>query len=233
MVKVKIERYSDQLEGIGHLDGKVIFVPKTIVGEIVDVTITEEKSNYFRGKIKEIKNIVDCPVFFDCGGCSLRRFDYTEGLNLKKEAVLKLFKKNEIEIPKLNLIKNNNPFNYRNKISLKIVNKKIGFYTEKTNSLIEVSNCLITKEEINKFLSEIPKFKINNGEMITYNTTTKITAPIVSLIAIISGKNNIIENIIPMVKRTFPDFITLFLSLFILIFSTFIHTNYSIYYFRY
>ena len=53
MVKVKIERYSDQLEGIGHLDGKVIFVPKTIVGEIVDVTITEEKSNYFRGKIKK------------------------------------------------------------------------------------------------------------------------------------------------------------------------------------
>ena len=163
MVKVKIERYSDQIEGIGYYNGKVIFVPKTIVGEIVDVDIVEEKTKYYRGIIKEAKNMVDCPYFFDCGGCSLRRLEYLDGLNLKRESLLKLFKKNELKIPKFTLIKNQNPFFYRNKISLKIVDGKIGFYKEKTNSLVEISSCLITKEEINRFLEEIPKFKIKNG----------------------------------------------------------------------
>lgn len=165
MVKVKIERYSNQLEGIGHVDGKVIFVPKTKIGDIVNVKITEEKSKYYRGVITDVNKNVDCPYFYECGGCHLRHLDYDMTLLLKKNNFKDLLLKNNLYIKDIKVFENNNSFNYRNKVSLKIVDKKIGYYQEKTNNIVEIDNCLIIKDVINDFISEISKFKINNGSI--------------------------------------------------------------------
>lgn len=163
MTKVKIERYNNQLEGVGYIGSKVIFVPKTKVGDIVDVTIVEEKNKYYRGKVNTVNVNVDCPYFYDCGGCFLRCFTYEETLKLKYNNIYQLFNKNNLFNGKININKNNNKYNYRNKISLKIINKKIGYFEEKSNKIVEVENCLIAKDAINEFLKEIKCFKINNG----------------------------------------------------------------------
>lgn len=165
MVKVKIERYSNQLEGIGYVGGKVIFVPKTKVGDVVDVDITEEKSSYYRGTLTTANAKVDCPYFFECGGCTLRNFTYDETIKLKEDLITKLLKDKNIYSGNITFYPNINHYNYRNKISLKIVNGKIGFYKEKTNSVVEIDKCLIAKDAINDFLPEIPKLKINTGDI--------------------------------------------------------------------
>ena len=96
MVKVKIERLNDQLEGVGHIDGKIIFIPKTKVGEEVDVNITFENNKFLRGEA--ISNInSDCPYFSKCGGCYLRNYSYEETIKLKEENILNLFKKNKLD----------------------------------------------------------------------------------------------------------------------------------------
>ena len=162
MVKVKIERLNDQLEGVGYIDGKVIFIPKVKVNEEVNINITYESSKYLRGEVlDDIKS--DCPYFSKCGGCYLRNYSYEETLNLKEENLKNLFTKNKIEIPKFNLIKNPRSYNYRNKISLKVKNGKIGFYQDKTNELVEISNCLTAKEAINNLLPDLRGIGINNG----------------------------------------------------------------------
>ncbi|MBR5662429.1 MAG: class I SAM-dependent RNA methyltransferase [Bacilli bacterium] len=165
MVKVKIERLNDQLEGVGNINGKIVFVPKAKVGEEVEVNITLENSKYLRGEV--ISNITsDCPYFNKCGGCFLRNYFYEESLKIKEENIKNLFNKNKLDVPSFNVIKNPNPYNYRNKISLKVVNKKIGFYQDKSNDLVEVSNCLIAKDAINKLLPELNKIGISNGFII-------------------------------------------------------------------
>lgn len=163
MVKVKIERYSNQLEGIGYVGEKVIFVPKTKVGDIVDVKITDEKSSYYRGKVINNNYIVDCPYFYDCGGCHLRNFTYDETIKLKKNMISKIFNKDNLYNGSINVFDNANHYNYRNKISLKIVNFKIGFYQEKSNSLVEIDNCLIASDAINRFIKDIYKIGIKDG----------------------------------------------------------------------
>ena len=163
MVKVKIERYSNQLEGIGYVGGKVIFVPKTKVGDIVDVKITDEKSSYYRGKVINNNYIVDCPYFYECGGCHLRNFTYDETIKLKKNMISKIIKKDNLYNGSINVFDNANHYNYRNKISLKIVNFKIGFYQEKSNSLVEIDNCLIASDAINSFIKDIYKIGIKDG----------------------------------------------------------------------
>jgi 23S rRNA (uracil1939-C5)-methyltransferase len=162
MVKVKIDRLNDQLEGVGNIDGKIIFVPKTKVGEELDVNITLENRKYLRGEVTSNINS-DCPFFNKCGGCYLRNYSYEESLKLKEDNIKKLFSKNKLDIPKLNIIENPNPYNYRNKIALKVVNKKIGFYQDKSNDLVEINNCLIAKNVINKLLPELNNIGINNG----------------------------------------------------------------------
>ena len=165
MVKVKIERYSNQLEGIGHIGGKVIFVPKTKIGDVVDTLITEEKSKYYRGKIVDPNTSVDCPYFFDCGGCFLRNFTYDETIKLKLNNIKQLLLKNDLYKEDINVYKNINYYNYRNKITLKIQNKKIGFFEEKTNSIVEIDNCLIAKDAINEIISKLLNLNINNGSI--------------------------------------------------------------------
>ena len=163
MVKVKIDRLSDQLEGIGYVDGKIIFVPKTIPGDTVDVKVIEEKSKYLRGKVSGKLTQTDCPFFYNCGGCSLRNTTYDNSVLLKKNNLESLLKKNNIMSSNINVFDNKIPFNYRNKISLKIVNGKIGFFEEGTNDIVEINNCLIARDAINNFLEEIPKLNIKNG----------------------------------------------------------------------
>ena len=162
MVKVKIERLNDQLEGIGYVDGKIIFVPKTKVGEEVDVNVTFENNKFLRGEVTSIIES-DCPFFNKCGGCYLRNYSYEDSVKLKEKNIKNLFTKNKFDVPKFNVIKNQEPYNYRNKISLKVVNKKIGFYQDKSNDLVEVNNCLIAKEAINKLLPELNNIGINDG----------------------------------------------------------------------
>lgn len=164
MVKIKIERYNDQLEGIGYVDNKIIFVPKTMIGDTVDVDITYESKNFLRGKLKtDNTRKVDCPFFYNCGGCDLRFLPYDETISLKKDNLKKLLDKNKIVYSNINVIKNKNYFNYRNKISLKIVDGIIGFYEDKSNIITKIDNCLIAKDEINRLIKIIPSFNILNG----------------------------------------------------------------------
>lgn len=163
MIKVKIERFNDQLEGIGYVDGKIIFVPKTNIGDEVEVDITNESKSFLRGKVISKTNRTDCPYFYNCGGCDLRFLPYEETLNLKKDNFKYLLSKNKIEFENINVIKNNYPNNYRNKISLKISDGVIGFYEEKTNLITKIDNCLLAKNEINKLLNEVEDFNIENG----------------------------------------------------------------------
>ena len=163
MVKVKIERLNDQLEGIGYVDGKVIFIPKTSIGETVDVGITFESKSFLRGKVISDFKKIDCPYFYNCGGCDLRFLSYDETINLKINNLKYLLDKNKLEYKNINVIKNINPNNYRNKISLKIINGEIGFYEEKSNLITKIDNCLLAKDEINKFIKVIDRFNISNG----------------------------------------------------------------------
>lgn len=163
MEKVKIERLNDQLDGIGYINGKIVFVPKCSVGDDAEVLITEDKKSYAKGKLISPLKKVDCPYYYNCGGCNLRHLSYEETLKLKEENFKNLLNKNNININKVNIYDNRTIFNYRNKISLKIVDRNVGYFEESTNDLVNINECLLAKEEINKLIPVISDFGINNG----------------------------------------------------------------------
>lgn len=169
-MQVVIDRFDDLGRGIAYVGDKITFVPNTIPGDTVAITITKENKKYNIAKVDKYIKLSSrrvkpkCPYFDICGGCTLQSISYEDTINYKYNKVKNLFKKNNIDINPT-IIKNPSPFNYRNKISLKVVDKKIGFYEENTHNIVEIKECIIASSAINKTIPLISEFNIINGSI--------------------------------------------------------------------
>ena len=158
-MKVVIEKLDHFGNGLARIDGKIVFVPKTLPGDIVEIEIVKDNKKFQEGKVinyieKQDRHSI-CPYSDICGGCHLMDLKYDDQLKYKENKVKELFKKVlGIDIDIKNVISGNN-YNYRNKISLHIKNKKIGFYSEESHNLVEIDKCVITDKEINLVIEKL------------------------------------------------------------------------------
>ena len=180
-VIVKILRLNNEGEGIGTIFDKIIFVDNALIDEKVKVRITEEHKNYLKGKnlkvLKKSKNRIEplCKYYNKCGGCNIMHMK--NQIDFKKEKVITLFDKMCKE--KINPdIFSYNEYNYRNKITLKIKDNKLGFYKTKTNELVEINECLITNNKLNNVIKDLNKYlktnEIKNNEIMLRICNDKI-----------------------------------------------------------
>lgn len=164
-MEVVIEKMNHQAMGIAKINGKVVFIPKVIVGDVVDIDIIKEYKNYSIGKVNKIikkstKRVnVLCPYYDICGGCSISAYAYQDELEYKVNNVIDIFKRNEIDI-KPNIIKSDNRYGYRNKITLQVSNGIIGLYEEDSNTIVDVDKCLLVGDKLNEII-DIIKRNIN------------------------------------------------------------------------
>lgn len=170
-MRVKIETLDDFGRGISHIDGKVVFIPKTLPKDLVEINIILNKKNYCEAEVvkivkespKRLESI--CPYFNKCGGCDLLNLKYNDTLDYKKEKIMNLFLKNKINISNMEIVENKNDYYYRNKLSLKIVDGKLGFYEAKTHKLVEINKCFVANEEINKVIYNYKLLNLNNAQV--------------------------------------------------------------------
>jgi len=107
-----------------------------------------------------------CPYFDVCGGCDLMDISVSESLEYKLHKVNDILKRNKIDFNVTEIIKSESPYNYRDKVTLKIVNSKIGFYQNDTHSLVEIDYCYLCKNAINELIKDLSKLNISNGEVV-------------------------------------------------------------------
>lgn len=170
-MKVEIVKLDDFGRGICFVNNKVTFVPNTIPGDIVNIKIVKENKKYNEAilidLVKSSSKRIDapCPYFGICGGCSLQTLPYDLGISYKKDKVINYFKKMGLILAP-NVIPNDIPYNYRNKITLKVVNGVVGYYKLNSHSVVEVNKCLLAEECINDVISIVCGMGIINGEVI-------------------------------------------------------------------
>lgn len=166
---VKIVRYNNEGEGVAIFNDLVIFVPGVIIDEEVKIKIVELKKNYAKGEVIKIlipsndRRIPVCPFYNECGSCNLMHIDYDKQLEFKKQKVIDVFKKVsniDVEIKSINSF---NCLHYRNKVVLRVDKDKIGYYKPKTNSLVDINECLICDELINDIIRKIRSFIKENS----------------------------------------------------------------------
>lgn len=169
---IKIEKLDHFGRGIAYINKKVVFIKNALKDEVVDIKIINEKKKYMEAvvinyKTKSSKRIYPpCPFYLSCGGCSLECLEYNDTLDFKLNKIKELITRNKIEYDKkIDVIKNVKPYNYRNKISLKIVNESIGFYEEHTHNLININNCMLASNCINIVIKNYKLLNIKNGTL--------------------------------------------------------------------
>ena len=170
-MEIEVKKFDNLGRGIGYINDKIIFIPKAIPGDIVDVQIIKDKKKYYEGKLIKIikpsslrKNII-CPYFNECGGCDFLNISLSESLDYKLNMINELLTKNKIDFQVKDIIKSKDAYNYRNKITLKINNGKVGFYQNDTHHLIEINYCYIASKEINNILKDLHILNIKNGTL--------------------------------------------------------------------
>lgn len=122
---ITIESYAAEGKSIAHLeDGKVLFVPKAIPGDVVDVLVLKNKKSYAEGKVLKLVQPSPlrvepfCQHFGVCGGCKWQMLPYEQQLQYKQQQVADQLKRiGHVELPPIQPILGS-PLqtNYRNKL---------------------------------------------------------------------------------------------------------------------
>ena len=194
-MKVEIFKLDDFGRGICFINDKVTFVPNTVPGDIANIKVIKEHQKYNEAVLVDLVNPssdrIDalCPYFGICGGCTLQTLSYEMGINYKKEKVTNYFKKMGLVINP-NVIENDMPYNYRNKITLKVVNGVIGYYELNSHRVVEINSCMLAENGINDVISVVCGMGIINGEVIIRCNYKK------QILVIVNSKDKInIQNI--------------------------------------
>ena len=176
-MEVTITKLNHSGEGIGYIDGKIVFIPKTIPGDIVEIKIIKEHKNYIEAiptkYIEYSKDRVEikCPYYKECGGCQLMGLPYPKQLEYKCNKVKNILNK----YASLNLeptITESNIYNYRNKITLQVENGNVGLYTSNSHDLIQIDKCYLISNNMNNIIPLIKELDLSNINQIIIREAT-------------------------------------------------------------
>ena len=164
---VEIVRLNHTGDGVGYLDGKVIFVSKTIPGDVILVKNIQDKRSYYLGEVEKylergsfFEKAV-CPYYQECGGCQIMDLPYLEQLNSKKSKVIDIFKKYTSLKIEPEIVGSSQQFYYRNKITLQVENGNIGLYHPKTRKLVPIKSCFLVKKGINEVIQILSSLNLS------------------------------------------------------------------------
>src|SRR5437764_765521 len=96
---VAIEDIAFGGEGVARVDEFVLFVPFVLIGEEVEVEVTEVKKRFARARLLRIlkaspqRVAPGCRYFGDCGGCQYQHIEYGTQLELKHKQIADLFQR--------------------------------------------------------------------------------------------------------------------------------------------
>jgi 23S rRNA (uracil1939-C5)-methyltransferase len=145
--------------------GKAVFVPFVLEGEIVDISLIEQKPGFARGSADQIlepspqRIEPKCPYFMRCGGCHYQHSDYQYQLEIKAA----ILRENLRRIAKLelNIELKTHPspeWKYRNRSRFTVrFEPEFGLCYHKFNShqLLAIEECPISSPLINRVIQAL------------------------------------------------------------------------------
>lgn len=171
--EVIIESVDDIGNGVTRINNIVVFVPYTLSNEKVKIKIVSISKRFAVGKVIEFitksdkRCEVKCNYYNECGGCNFLHINFNDELSIKINYINKLFNTN------INTVLTNNEYNYRNKATFHIKDGKIGYYSEKTNNIIEINNCLLLDNRINDIYNYLKEHELSTISEVIIRVTTK------------------------------------------------------------
>ena len=167
LVDLKIEDVAFGGKGVAREQGKAVFVPYTIEGELVSAEIVREKKQFAEAELVDVKQsspdrvTPGCPYFGRCGGCAYQHIVYEHQLAIKWRQVSTALQRigKLKDIPLRPIVPSPNQYAYRNRITVHAEDGVIGFFRRDSHQLLDIECCPISREEVNRALATLREQK--------------------------------------------------------------------------
>jgi 23S rRNA (uracil1939-C5)-methyltransferase len=167
--ELKTERWAYGGEVISRIpDGRAVFIPFALPGEVVRIELVEEKRGFARARLLEVlepsptRILPRCPHFTQCGGCHYQHLDYADQLEAKtaalQDTLSRIGKIDTAELDELlkPFIPAPSPWHYRNHIQFHLdVEGRLGFLGPRSDTVIPIEECYLPEEPINQLWSQL------------------------------------------------------------------------------
>ena len=171
-------------------DGKVIFIPNVVPGDVVDVQTFKKRKAYYEGKAVKFHEYSQhrvesiCEHFGICGGCKWQNMKYSQQLYYKQNEVFNhLLRIGKIELPEFEpILGSQKQFFYRNKMEFSFSNSRwltekeigsdedlgnrnaLGFHIPKMwDKILDINKCHLQEDPSNAIRNEIRVFANEKG----------------------------------------------------------------------
>jgi 23S rRNA (uracil1939-C5)-methyltransferase len=152
-------------ECMGRLpDGRAVFVPFTLPGELVRVELVEEKRSYARARLLEVlkpspqRIAPRCVHFGVCGGCHYQHVDYSHQLAAKQEILRDQFERiaGIVNPPIAEIIPSPVHWHYRNNVQFHLdPNGKLGYLAGGANTVVPIRECFLPEPSLNELWPQL------------------------------------------------------------------------------
>ena len=190
LANVKIESVAAEGKSVAHTNGKVLFVPYAIPGDIVDVQVRTKRRGYMEGHIvRMVKPSPDrvepfCSHFGVCGGCRWQMLPYPLQLKFKEQQVYdQLTRIGKLSLPPLlPIIGSNKERGYRNKLEYTFSCKRwiasmseaenltqeerlgLGFHISGLfDKVLDIDKCYLQSEPSNEIRLFVKQYAVDNN----------------------------------------------------------------------
>ncbi len=155
-------------DGIARIARRVVFIPFTAEGDVVEAEITRVKKSFARGRLVRIlapspdRVPPVCDAYGRCGGCRYQHVSYPRELELKGRQVAEVFARigKIADPPVRTIIPAPCAHGYRGKITLHIRRSRgrpprIGFVDVAGSDVVDIGRCEIAAPPINERLAAL------------------------------------------------------------------------------
>ncbi len=181
-IETDISNIANGGDGVGEMpDGRVLFVPRTLPGEAVEVEVTRSKSSYAFGDLVAIKRSSgmrvdpECAHFERCGGCQLRHAARDRQLELKAKGAIEAMRRIsglDARIPDPELVRSPRMDMWRARATLRARymdgGLHMGYFESRTKRLVPVEACPVLREPLEiarRTLHEVLASKVRQAEI--------------------------------------------------------------------
>src|SRR5436305_9799482 len=140
--EVTVEKLVYGGDGLGRVEGRVVFAPFVLPGERIRAHAEQEKPGLVRARMLEVlqaapeRVVAPCPVFGRCGGCHYQHAPYEYQLAAKRAILMEELRRlGKLEAPEQIAVVAAEPFGYRNRVQLHVEDARIGYLEARSHRL--------------------------------------------------------------------------------------------------
>ena len=171
-------------------DGKVIFIPNVVPGDVVDVQTFKKRKSFYEGKAVKFHEYSEhrvepiCEHFGICGGCKWQNMKYSQQLYYKQNEVKNHLQRiGKVALPEFEpILGSEKKFFYRNKMEFSFSNSRwlteqeieqtetlenrnaLGFHIPKMwDKILDIQKCHLQEDPSNAIRNEVRDFANTHG----------------------------------------------------------------------